>query len=128
MRIRPRLRLARASRAAATAAALLAGGVAVAAGPALPAAGAAPSPERRAQLRALVLQDCGSCHGMRLTGGLGTPLTAQALRDKPAEVLEAAVLQGRPGTAMPPWSGLLTDVEAAWIVARLKDGSFTDER
>ena len=37
----------------------------------------------------IVRQDCGSCHGMRLTGGLGPPLTAQALADRPLEAIVA---------------------------------------
>jgi cytochrome c55X len=32
------------------------------------------------------------------------------------------VLYGRPGTAMPPWNGLLTREEAAWLIDRLRDG------
>ncbi|MGE5467436.1 MAG: c-type cytochrome [Ignavibacteria bacterium] len=86
------------------------------------AAADAPSAERRAELTRLVRQDCGSCHGMRLTGGLGSPLTAESLRDKPLEGLVATVLYGRPGTAMPPWRGMLSDGEAQWIVGRLMAG------
>ena len=49
-------------------------------------AGARPGPgaERAAELVRIVRQDCGSCHGMRLTGGLGPALTREALADKPA--------------------------------------------
>lgn len=91
------------------------------------AAHGVPSP-RQVELRTLVLQDCGSCHGMRLTGGLGPALTAAALRDRPVDSLVATIVHGRPGTAMPPWDGLLTQVEAAWIVERLIEGDFTDGR
>jgi cytochrome c55X len=77
---------------------------------------------RQAELTRLVRQDCGSCHGMRLTGGLGSPLTAGALRDKPAESLVATVMHGRPGTAMPPWQAMLSEAEAEWIVAHLVAG------
>ncbi len=81
-----------------------------------------PTPERQQSLLYLLRQDCGSCHGMRLTGGLGPPLTAEALRDKPAAMLTATVLGGRPGTPMPPWRGLLTEDEVNWLVARLREG------
>ena len=70
----------------------------------------------------LVRQDCGSCHGLTLKGGLGSPLLPAALADKPAESLVATILQGRPGTAMPPWRGLLTEQETQWIVERLQAG------
>lgn len=80
------------------------------------------APARQAELTRLVRQDCGSCHGMRLTGGLGSPLTAQALRDKPADGLVATVIHGRPGTAMPPWQAMLSEAEAQWIVAHLLAG------
>jgi cytochrome c55X len=77
---------------------------------------------RQSELVRMVRQDCGSCHGMRLTGGLGVPLTAAALRDKPEESLIATVIHGRPGTAMPPWQALLSAAEARWIVDRLLAG------
>jgi cytochrome c55X len=74
------------------------------------------STERQDELRNLLLQDCGSCHGMRLTGGLGPALTPQALHDKPRELLIATVSEGRPGTPMPPWKPLLSASEIAWLV------------
>ncbi len=83
---------------------------------------AEPSQARQQELLHLVRQDCGSCHGMRLTGGLGLPLTPEALRDKPVEGLEATVYYGRPGTAMPPWKGILSEAEVRWIVQKLMTG------
>ena len=81
-----------------------------------------PSLARQQQLIRMVRQDCGSCHGMRLTGGLGPALTQQALADKPLDSLVATVHAGRPGTPMPPWSALLSYEEATWIVKRLQTG------
>lgn len=81
-----------------------------------------PDPVRQRELTRLVRQDCGSCHGMQLTGGLGLPLTAEALREKPAEALEATVHGGRPGTAMPPWKSILKESEVHWIVQKLMTG------
>ena len=77
--------------------------------------------QRARELVRLVRQDCGSCHGMTLKGGLGPPLTPEALRDKSAASLVATVLMGRPGTPMPPWQRFVTPAEAEWIVARLQD-------
>jgi cytochrome c55X len=74
------------------------------------------STERQAELRNLLLQDCGSCHGMRLTGGLGPALTPQALQGKSREQLIATVSEGRPGTPMPPWKPLLSQTDIAWLV------------
>ena len=86
-------------------------------------AGAAePDLVRRAQLVSMVRQDCGSCHGLRLTGGLGPALLPDSLSGKPAAALIAAVLGGRPGTAMPGWSRFLSGAEAAWIVEQLQRG------
>ena len=81
-----------------------------------------PTPMRQRELVHLVRQDCGSCHGMQLTGGLGNPLTPEALRDKPAESLVATVLHGRPGTAMPPWKTILSEADIRWIVEKLMTG------
>ncbi|MBU3724682.1 MAG: cytochrome c [Burkholderiaceae bacterium] len=70
----------------------------------------------------MVRQDCGSCHGMRLTGGLGPALTPQALREKPVESLAVTIYSGRPGTPMPPWRAMLSYEEAQWIVEQLLSG------
>jgi cytochrome c55X len=78
------------------------------------------TPEHASRLVRLVRQDCGSCHGLRLSGGLGPSLLPGALEGKPAEYLVATILSGRNGTPMPPWRGLLTEQEAQWIVQRLQ--------
>ncbi|MDO8778816.1 MAG: cytochrome c [Burkholderiaceae bacterium] len=77
---------------------------------------------RRGELVTLVRQDCGSCHGLTLKGGLGPALLPDALKDKPADYLKAVILQGRPGTAMPPWQRFLSEAEAQWIVFNLQKG------
>jgi hypothetical protein len=41
-----------------------------------------PTPGRQQQLLRMVRQDCGACHGMQLTGGLGPAITASALADR----------------------------------------------
>ncbi len=86
------------------------------------AAGAQPSPERQRELVHLVRQDCGSCHGLTLQGGLGPALLPSTLADKPFDGLVATIIGGRPGTPMPPWHRFLAEDEARWIVARLIEG------
>jgi len=86
------------------------------------AAADAPSAGREAALRQLLLQDCGSCHGLTLKGGLGPALLPESLRDKPAEFLAATILHGRPGTPMPPWAPFMSPQEAHWLANLLKDG------
>ena len=76
-------------------------------------------PERIAELERLVRQDCGSCHGMTLKGGLGSDLRAESLAGAAPESLAAIILDGVPGTAMPPWRPLLTEGEALWIAEYL---------
>lgn len=80
----------------------------------LPAA-AEISTERAATLEHILVQDCGSCHGLTMKGGLGNPLTRDALGHAAPEGLAAIILDGIPGTAMPPWRPLLTEAEALWI-------------
>lgn len=81
-----------------------------------------PSP-RQAELRQLLTQDCGSCHGLTLRGGIGPALTPQALAGKSAASLQTAILRGRPGTPMAPWSPFLNEAEADWLVVQLMNGS-----
>jgi len=88
----------------------------------LAALAAEPPAARRAQLVEMVRQDCGSCHGMTLRGGLGPPLLPAALAGKPEAALEAVILNGRPGTPMPPWRSFMTEEEVRWIVESLKKG------
>jgi cytochrome c55X len=78
------------------------------------------SAERQAELLHLLKHDCGACHGMHMTGGLGPPLRPSTLSAKPETALVDAVLGGRPGTPMPPWRGLLTGDEARWLVRYLR--------
>ena len=85
-------------------------------------ASAALPPQERQKLVHLVRQDCGSCHGMTLKGGLGKPLLPENLADRDAETLAEIILDGIPGTPMPPWRGLLTKQQARWIAKRLKEG------
>ena len=85
---------------------------------------AAPSDARQAELGRLVRNDCGACHGMTLKGGLGLPLTPEALREKDDESLVYVILNGRAPTPMPPWKAFITEGEARWIVAKLRTGAF----
>jgi cytochrome c55X len=80
------------------------------------------SPQRQTELIYLLQQDCGSCHGMTLQGGLGPPLLPQTLANKPEALLLNTILEGRPNTAMPPWRNFLNEIEAAWLLKKLLKG------
>jgi len=110
----PMRRFVVAAIALAAASPLVAGGTDGAAQPARP---------RQHELLRLLHQDCGSCHGLRLTGGLGPALTPGALKDKPEASLVAAIVSGRRGTPMPPWQPFISEEEARWLVTRLKEGN-----
>ncbi len=88
---------------------------------AAPALGGEAAPDT-AKLTNLVRQDCGSCHGLTLKGGLGKPLTAERLLQWNRDQLAHIILDGVPGTPMPPWRPLLTESEARWIADTLKQG------
>lgn len=77
---------------------------------------------RQAELVRMVRQNCGSCHGLRLTGGLGPALTRETLADMPLDSMAATILYGRPGTPMPGWRPMLSQAEARWIAERLRAG------
>lgn len=70
-------------------------------------------------LKRLVHHDCGSCHGLTLKGGLGPDLRPQTLEHYEVDGLAAVILDGIPGTAMPPWRPLITSDTANWIAQYL---------
>jgi cytochrome c55X len=85
------------------------------------------SAARRHELMRLLDQDCGSCHGLTRRGGLGPALTREALAGKSPIMLRDVILNGRPGTPMPPWKPFLSPSEADWLVQVLIEGK-TDAR
>ena len=95
-----------------------------------PAAGAEIGAARETELQHMLSHDCGACHGMRLSGGLGPPLTAAALSDKSSTALAAIIRHGVPGTPMPPWEALLSADEARWLadfIKGIEPGRSTDQ-
>ena len=81
------------------------------------------SQQRQEELVYLLRQDCGSCHGMTLKGGLGPSLLPQALAGKPDHYLQQVISKGVPGKAMPPWENILTPEEISFLVTYLQTGS-----
>lgn len=85
-----------------------------------------PGAARRAQLINLLKEDCGACHGLTLKGGLGPDITPKALQGKPRAMILETILNGRPGTPMPPWKPFMSREEAEWLVNRLYSGDTDD--
>lgn len=80
----------------------------------------APDAERQAELETLLYQDCGSCHGMTLRGGLGPALPRDRMNEYSVEALSHLILSGIPGTAMPGWGALIDEADARWIAEHLQ--------
>jgi cytochrome c55X len=80
------------------------------------------SGDRQRELRNVLIQDCGSCHGLTMHGGLGPALLPDRLAGKSAEYISTVILNGRPGTAMPAWRSLLSPAEARWMATKLLQG------
>ena len=72
----------------------------------------------------MLRHDCGACHGMRMTGGLGPSITREALaaRQLDLQAMTATIFHGRPGTPMPGWKAMLSEPEAAWLAGVLLRG------
>jgi cytochrome c55X len=85
---------------------------------------AEPSPERQRELRNLLKNDCGACHGLTLQGGMGPALLPDNLAGKPDGFLVSTILNGRKGTAMPPWQTFMNHDEALWLVGFLRKGKY----
>ncbi len=86
------------------------------------AVAAEPPPARQAELVYRLRQDCGSCHGLTLKGGLGPSLLPKALADRDDDTLTDVILHGIPTTPMPPWAFEITRAEATWLVREMKKG------
>lgn len=84
-------------------------------------------PAEQQVLANFVIQDCGSCHGLTMGGGLGPPLRPDDLAMLPEAAIAAIIREGVPGTAMPPWKALLTDEEIDWISEQLKSGALLSD-
>ncbi|MGF1642363.1 MAG: c-type cytochrome [Thiotrichales bacterium] len=80
-----------------------------------------PAP-RQQELRNFFVQDCGSCHGLTMRGGLGGPLLPENLKDKPDDYLYAVIMEGIPGQPMPPWKALLNDADVAFLIRLMRQG------
>jgi cytochrome c55X len=77
---------------------------------------------RQNELLYFLKHDCGSCHGMTLKGGLGPALLPETLAGKPKSYLVTTIMEGRQGTAMPPWKPMLSQQEAEWLTEQLQQG------
>jgi cytochrome c55X len=80
-----------------------------------------PSTDRQNALRNMLKHDCGACHGLTLKGGLGPALLPEALAGKSDDFLADTILNGRKGTAMPPWQQFINRDEALWLVKVLRN-------
>ncbi|TFH87693.1 cytochrome c [Billgrantia azerbaijanica] len=85
-----------------------------------PGLAGAPDAKRQAELETLLYQDCGSCHGMTLRGGLGPALPRDRMNAYNVEALSHLILQGVPDTAMPGWGALLSEADARWLAEHLQ--------
>ena len=81
---------------------------------------------RERELTTLLLHDCGACHGLTMKGGLGPPLLPSAVAATSDETLIDIIMNGVPGTPMPPWRFEIAPEEAIWLARLLKRG-MTDE-
>ncbi|MCP4994869.1 MAG: cytochrome c [Gammaproteobacteria bacterium] len=78
--------------------------------------------QRKDEILHLLRHDCGSCHGMRLEGGLGPALKPERFEKWSVDQLAATIIHGRPGTPMPPWRPFFSDEEVHWLATQLKQG------
>jgi len=84
--------------------------------------------QRQTEIRDLLRQDCGSCHGVLLTGGLGPSLKPESLQRLDVGTVTATILHGRPGTPMPPWQPFLSEAEARWLAEQLLAGTTEESK
>lgn len=54
------------------------------------------APETEDELANFVIQDCGSCHGLKLKGGLGPPLRPEDIEALPETAVAAIIREAFP--------------------------------
>lgn len=63
---------------------------------------------------------CGGCHGPDRKGATGPALIPQRIGGSDNAFLVTAIKDGRPGTAMPPWKGTLSDEQVNQLIEYIK--------
>lgn len=88
--------------------------------PAIAEAGPVPS---------LYWDKCSGCHGVDRYGGTGPALIPQRLADIDKGVIRTAIGDGRPGTSMAAWKGILTDQQIddliGYILSPVQESALT---
>ncbi len=78
--------------------------------------------KRKTELIHLLKQDCGSCHGMTLKGGLGPSLLPGVMKSRNKKLIRRIILDGVPDTPMPPWRGLLSAADITYLIDLMQNG------
>lgn len=65
-------------------------------------------------------QECQGCHGPMHQGGVGSDIRPDKIKDKTSMFLAETILEGRAGTAMPPFKGTISKNEASQMVDYLQ--------
>lgn len=72
------------------------------------------------EVRKLFLDNCSGCHGANREGALGPALIAERLANISDDELKNKIINGVPGSAMPPWKGTLSEERIDALVKFIK--------
>ena len=89
---------------------------------AAPAIAGDPTPQRQGELLHQLRQECGSCHGAALEGGLGPGLLPEYVEEMSIAELAAIIRHGIAGTPMHGAALKLDRDEALWLANQLQKG------
>lgn len=82
-----------------------------------PAAWAVSFEKSVADGKSIYAKNCAACHGANGEGGVGPALNQKSKLDSIGmENIRKTVEDGKPGTAMPPWKGVLTEQQIEDVV------------
>ncbi len=81
-----------------------------------------PSTEKQTEIRTMLKNMCGACHGENLKGAMGPALNSETLANKSDEMLIDTIYNGRKGTMMSSWKASMNKDEIGWLVSVLKSG------